>query len=161
MWLNISCLRVGAVRLALALVLALLVIPGYVVVPVLFANLDSRSLAGNLAGIIFHIDNRAILILLLALAAFWWGKSAGYWRWGLLLLLALLVALNEFGLRPEMEYLKQVMGPIDTVPATDPVRESFAVWHGISAVLHLLESLAAAILVALGPLRSGEMKCRP
>jgi len=134
----------------LALVLALLVVPGYVVAPVLFANLDSAAQAGHLAGIVFHAANRAILLLLIALALFWRGRSAGRWRWVMLSALLLLCGISEFVLSPHMQALKDAMGPIDALPKSDPQRVEFGIWHGVSAVIHLVSSLLAVLLVALG-----------
>jgi len=162
---SLACLRAGSVRLSLALVLALLVVPGYVVVPVLFTNLDSHALAGHLAGNIFHIVNRGILLLLLAVAAFWWKQSVGRWRWAMLAIVLCLVGVNEFLLSPVMENLKSAMGSIDVLPAGDPKRIEFGIWHGASVILHLLASLTAAVLVALGlPLgrsECGREHCKP
>ena len=153
--LSAACLRAGTIRLALALVLALLVVPGYIVAPVLFANLDSAAQAGHLAGSIFHVANRGILLLLVALALFWRGpssseQSAGRWRWIMLGALLLLCGLNEFVLSPHMQALKDAMGPIDALPEGDPQRVAFGMWHGISAVIHLAASLLAVVLTALG-----------
>jgi len=147
---SLSCLKVGAARLSLALVLALLVVPGFVVAPVLFANLDSRALAGHLAGIIFHMTNRGMLILLLAVALFWWKREAGRWRWMMLGAVACLVGVNEFVLSPMMEHLKSATGSIDALPSGDPQRAEFGRWHGISEVLHLLATFISTALVALG-----------
>jgi len=154
---SLACLRAGSVRLSLALVLALLVVPGYVVVPVLFASLDSHALAGHLAGNIFHITNRGILLLLLAVTAFWWKRGVGRWRWIMLVVVACLVGVNEFILAPAMETLKS----IDALSADDPKRIEFGIWHGVSVVLHLLASLAAAVLVALGGAGCGREHCKP
>ena len=153
--LSASCLRAGSIRLALALVLALLVVPGYVVAPVLFANLDSSAQAGQIAGLIFHVSNRGILILLVAVALFWWrassvGQCVGRWRWALLIGLLLLCGINEFGIAPHMQAMKDAMGPIDAIPEGGPGRAAFGMWHGISAVLHLIASLMAVLLTALG-----------
>jgi len=148
--LSAACIRAGSIRLALALVLALLVVPGYVVAPVLFANLDTSAQAGQLAGMIFHAANRGILLLLVALALFWRGRSAGRLRWALLAGLLLLCGINEFALSPHMQAMKEAMGPIDALPGNDPQRATFGMWHGISALLHLAESLLALILTALG-----------
>jgi len=138
------------VRLSLALLLALLVVPGFIVVLVLFANLGSHALAGHLAGIIFHLSNRGILILLLAIALFWWKREAGKWRWILLGAAASLVGSNELLLSPAMEHLKSAMGSIDALPPGDPGRAAFGMWHGASEVLHLLATLISVALVALG-----------
>ncbi|MDQ6971257.1 MAG: DUF4149 domain-containing protein [Mariprofundaceae bacterium] len=148
--LNVSCLRAGTVRLALALILALLVVPGYVVAPSLFAHLDSAAQAGALAGDIFHIANRALFLLIFAVALFWRGHEAGRWRWSLLGALLLLCLLSAFVLAPHMAALKEAMGPIDALPADDPARARFGLWHGVSALLHLAASLLAVGLVALG-----------
>jgi len=158
---SLACLRAGSVRLSLALVLALLVVPGYVVVPVLFASLDSHALAGHLAGNIFHISNRGILLLLLAVAVFWWKRGVGRWRWIILAVVACLVGLNEFLLSPVLETLKSAIGSIDALSADDPKRIEFGIWHGVSVVLHLLASLAAAVLVALGRSECGREHCKP
>jgi len=138
------------VRLSLALVLALLIVPGYVVAPVLFANLDSHALAGHLAGNIFHIANRGILLLLLAVTVFWWKRGVGRWHWAMLAVVACMVGLNEFLLSPAMETLKSAMGSIDALSASDPKRAEFGIWHGVSSILYLLAALAAVVLVALG-----------
>jgi len=153
-----SCLRAGSVRLSLALVLALLIVPGYVVVPVLFASLDSHALAGHLAGNIFHITNRGILLLLLAVTAFWWKRGVGRWRWIMLAVVACLVGVNEFLLSPVLETLKSAMGSIDVLPAGDPKRVEFGIWHGVVSILHLLATLAAAVLVWSG---CGREHCKP
>lgn len=152
-------------RLSLALVLALLAVPGYVLAPVLFSSLHSHAQAGHLAGIIFHIANRGALVLLLAVAAFWWKREAGRWRWMMLATVACLASVNEFLLSPLMEHLKLAMGSIDALPPGDPGRAEFGMWHGVSAILHLLATLVSAFMVALGlPLgRSGsrEDHCKP
>lgn len=137
-------------RLCLALVLALLVVPGYVVAPVLFTKLPTLAQAGNLAGIIFHIANRAILLLLVAVALFWRGRDAGRWRWLMLGGLLLLCGINEFVLAPHMQALKDAMGPIDALAKSDPRRVEFGMWHGISELLHIASSLLAVGLVVLG-----------
>jgi Domain of unknown function (DUF4149) len=149
-WLCADCLRAVAVRLCLALVLALLVVPGYVVAPVLFAKLPTLAQAGQIAGVIFHIANRAILLLLIAVALFWRGHNTGRWRWVMLGVLLLLCGINEFVLAPHMQSIKDAMGPIDALPKTDPQRTEFGMWHGISELLHMAASLMAAGLVGLG-----------
>ncbi|MDQ6992647.1 MAG: DUF4149 domain-containing protein [Mariprofundus sp.] len=149
-------MRVGALRICLALMLALLVVPGYIVAPALFAGAGSQALAGELAGTIFHISLLSLLFLAASVAAFWLRMEAGRSRWVLLLLLSLLVAINAFALAPIMAELKVQMGPIDLVAKEDPQRQLFGLYHGISAILHLLSSFIAIALVAIGPVRKGE-----
>jgi len=64
--------------------------------------------------------------------------------------LLLLCGINEFVLAPHMQAMKDAMGPIDALAKDDPQRAAFGMWHGVSAILHLAESLLAAGLVALG-----------
>ncbi len=148
-------MRIAASRLCLAMILALLVVPGYVVVPVLFARADSDAQAGMLAGHIFHLSNIAILLFAAALAFFWRRIATAptrstRWRWLLLIAVVGMVAINEFALAPVMADLKQQMGPIDEVSREDPQRKLFGMWHGISALLHMLAAAAAVVLVGLG-----------
>ena len=114
--------------------------------------------AGMLAGDIFHVANRTIVILVLAVATFWWRQGgAGRSSWLLLGLVLLLVVVNEWGITPVIEALKAQIGHgFDTLAKGDPLRVRFGTWHGISAVLHLITTLAAAWLVAAGGGRRGE-----
>jgi len=157
--MTVSCIRIGSIRLCLALMLGLLVVSGYVVAPVLFAHAGSTSLAGALAGDVFHIANRGVLVLAVAVAVFWLrmrksGADIGRLRWLLVVLVAALMAGNEFGIAPMIVELKAQMGSFDALAADDPQRQLFGLWHGVSAVMHLLASVCAAVLVALGALRS-------
>jgi hypothetical protein len=156
--LSASCLRAGALRLCLALLLGLLLVPGFVVAPVLFAKAGSTYEAGMLAGYIFHVANRTDVILAAAVAAFWW-RQGGTQRsaWVVLGLVLLLVAVNEWAITPVIEALKAQIGHgFDTLPKDDPLRVRFGAWHGVSAVLHLIATLGAAWLVATGGTRRGE-----
>jgi len=148
----------GAVRLCLALMLGLLVVSGYVVVPVLFAKAGSHALAGSLAGSVFHVADMGIILLAAAVTVFWLrmaksGMVIGRLRWSLLLLMAVLVVINEYGVTPVIVDLKTQMGPIDLVADDDPQRKMFGIWHGVSALVHMCAAISAALLVALGAAR--------
>ncbi len=150
-WISAACLRAGALRLALASMLGALVIPGYVVAPILFSHAPDRQIAGMLAGEVFHACNVAVLWFSLAVAAFYHRAGERRWRcWLPLLALAALVAVNVFFVSPTIEAIKQQAGAIDALSAQDPLRASFALWHGVSAFVHLGASLLAAWLVAIG-----------
>jgi hypothetical protein len=145
------------------LILGLLLVPGYVVTPVLFAGAASSEAAGMLAGQIFHLVNSGLLLLAAALAFFWFrmassGEGIGKVRWGLLFAVALLVAINEFALAPRIAEIKAHVGPIDQLAEHDPDRKLFGVWHGISASVHMLATACAALLVGLGARKAA---CRP
>jgi len=144
----------------MALMLGLLAVPGFVVAPTLFSVAVSRSLAGHLAGEIFHVSNLAVLVLSLLLAGFFWKSRVTGFIWCLVAVVIITVAVNEFYIARLIAELKFKMGPIDLVPADDPLHKSFSFWHGISATLHLAGTFAAAILVAIGP-ADREKSCSP
>jgi len=158
---SVDCIRMGSARLCLALVLGLLVVSGYVVVPVLFAKAGSHALAGSLAGSVFHVANMGIILLAAAVTVFWLrmaksGMVVGRLRWSLLLLMAVLVVINEYGVTPVIVDLKTQMGPIDLVADDDPQRKMFGIWHGVSALVHMCAAISAALLVALGAARQSQ-----
>lgn len=161
--MRIDCIRIGAVRVCLALMLGLLLVSGYVVTPILFDKADSAEMAGMLAGQLFHVANSGLLLLAVAVAFFWFrmasaGISIGKLRWLLLLAVALMVAVNEFALTPILADLKQQIGSISRAPENDPQRQLFGMWHGAASLLHLLTTLCAGLLVALG---TGPTSCKP
>ncbi|MDQ6964988.1 MAG: DUF4149 domain-containing protein [Mariprofundales bacterium] len=153
-------LQLAACRICLALMLGLLVVSGYVVAPQLFAHSSSRMVAGALAGHVFQLANSALLLLALACATFWMRLRSsavviGRLRWSLLGAVALLVAINQWGVSPQMEALKELMPQgYDALSATDPLRHRFATLHGISAVIHLIASLLTVTLVGIGSTES-------
>jgi len=148
--MKIECLRGVAVRLVLALMLGLLVVAGYVVAPILFAKAGSSHEAGRLAGEIFHVVNNSVIIMAVAVGAFWLRmKSIPMLSWSLLLILASLAGINEYGVSPIIAELKLAAGPIDQLAEGDPLRAKFGMWHGVSAGLHMLAAIASAILVML------------
>ena len=68
--MKLECIRIGATRICLALMLGLLLVMGYVVTPVLFASAGSVEIAGLLAGKLFHVANSGLLLLAVAVALF-------------------------------------------------------------------------------------------
>ncbi|MDQ6955205.1 MAG: DUF4149 domain-containing protein [Mariprofundaceae bacterium] len=154
--ISVHCIRMGAIRLCVAMILGLLLVPAYIVAPILFAQADSSAQAGMLAGHIFHMANIGVLFLAAAVASFWVRScTVGYLNWALLLLTVLLVSVNEFAVSPLMQALKDSAGAIDLLDKDDPQRVSFGIYHGISAVFHLLASLMSALLVAFGGVLGG------
>jgi len=151
MALSANCFRMGAIRFCLAMMLGLLLVSGYVVAPVLFAKAESSMMAGMLAGHIFHVANVGVLFLMAAVAAFWMRLgSVGRLNWILLLLVGVFVAGNEFILSPMMQALKDTAGAMDALPKDDPQRLQFGLYHGVTAIMHLIASGMAVLLVALG-----------
>lgn len=158
--MRVECIRIGSVRLTLALMLGLLVVPGFVVAPVLFDKAGSVALAGALAGQVFHVANLGLMLLSAAVIVFWLrmrsaGMQIGRLRWGLLALLVLLVVTNEYTISPILAELKVQIASLDVVAEEHPLRKQFGMWHGVSATVHLVAAIAAAAMVALGPSKVG------
>ena len=124
---------------------------GYLAVPILFASLPDKQLAGNIAGEMFRVSGYLQLFaaggLLLA------GLAAGSWHSGhrrALIIALVMVAMNAaslFGIQPYMADLKLQALPLSVMESA--LRDSFALWHGVSSALYLGQSLLAAWLLLL------------
>jgi len=121
---------------------------GLMVVPLLFASIDDRALAGRLAGELFTVESYLGLACGAALLAFSAaeGRWPGFSGWIVLAMVGL-IALGEFGLQPEMATLKQ-QGLAES-PAFDRL-------HGIASVLYLGNCLLGLTLVLFerGPVQT-------
>jgi len=122
---------------------------GYLVAPTLFASLNDRQLAGLLAGKLFALIGWVGLGcaagLLLFLVGRWGGqliRRAVFW---LVLVMAVLAAISQFGIQPLMLQLKADALPREVMESV--LRDRFATWHGISSILYLVESLLGLWLV--------------
>jgi hypothetical protein len=118
---------------------------GYMVAPALFANLDDRTLAGSLAGVMFDIVAYVglacggLLLLFNQLRA---GQRTFNWRALVLLAMLLLVAVGQFYLAPMIADLR-TRGLVDA--------PEFARLHGVAAVAYLFTSLLGLVLVITQP----------
>jgi Domain of unknown function (DUF4149) len=131
--------------LVLALLAGLLLTVGGLVAPTLFAVLDDRALAGQIAGQLFH-ETTVVTIALVAVAlALGRGQPATRTDRGLALAPAVLLGLSEWGMHPLIAAEKFAHG---THTAT------FAVLHGASSLLYAVATVAAvAALVRAVPTR--------
>jgi hypothetical protein len=128
-----------APRLILALWSGGLVTIGAVVAPTLFATLDDRRLAGQIAGSLFRVATfGSLLLCLLLLLAERRGQVSRPTRRQLVgrLAPALLLAASEWGVRPLLEAARAAGGSGSA---------AFAAWHGVSTLLYVA---ASAWLVA-------------
>lgn len=122
---------------------------GYLVAPTLFSALSDRSLAGSLVGRMFSlvawigIGSAAYLLLFLALRLGWRAFRSGlFW---MVLVLLLCTMAGQFGIQPVMAELKASAWPREVMDSL--TRDRFAVWHGVSSVLYLFQSLLGIALV--------------
>ncbi len=137
----------AVLRLAASLWAGGLWVIGYLVAPTLFALLDDRQLAGEIAGWMFErvawlglacaAPMLAAIVLLRARAVL------PRWLLPVVLALSALSALQLFYLQPTMHAIKLAGG------------QSFGLWHGVSSALYLLQSLLAAGPVLAAPRRTG------
>lgn len=128
---------------------------GYLAVPILFATLDDRMLAGMLAGKMFtamSFIGLAAGSALLVMAVMTSARPLSQWRVRLLLLMLLLVAVGEFLLQPMMAGLKA-----DGLLEGSEAASRFAMLHGIASILYLINSLSGlALLILYARLKAGE-----
>jgi len=121
---------------------------GYLVVPTLFYTLGNNVLAGQIAGSLFSVSGWASLAAGGYLALFLLVRQRRAWKtlalW-LVVLMLILTAVMLFGIQPMMAQMKLDALPLDVM--NSPLRDRFALWHGISSSLYLLESCLALGLV--------------
>ena len=121
---------------------------GYLAVPILFAHLDDRLLAGALAGRMFTALSYAGLVAGLSLLVIIALRREARWRrsrLAMVMLMVVLVAIGEFAIQPVMADLKSHGLLTGSAQAA-----SFAIWHGVASILYLLNSLLGLVVVALG-----------
>jgi len=116
---------------------------GYVVAPTLFAQLDSQT-AGRIAGELFTIvawlSMACGALLFLVLRRNTHSNSSTILKSRLIPLMMTLIGASEWIVRPMMEAAR--------LPDGTP-GDGFGLWHGVSALLYLLASLLAIVLVAV------------
>lgn len=141
-----STANIGIVldRVLLALWIGALWTVGFLVAPVLFAELD-RSTAGTVAGILFHYLNYAGLLI----GAFLFLRN----RLGavrpaapaLLLVLVLgSILISEFGLAPQIAALREAGFAAGSAEAA-----RFGRLHGAASLLYVLNALFGLVLLAV------------
>ncbi|MEQ1664033.1 MAG: DUF4149 domain-containing protein [Bdellovibrionales bacterium] len=123
---------------------------GYVVTPIIFSTLTDRTLAGDLAGKIFSGTAWvgivcAIYLLLLQLQQV--GKKAFSQRYfRMIVFMLILILAGHFAIQPILANLKAQALPLEVMKST--FSEQFSMWHRISSVLFLIQSLLGVALVA-------------
>jgi hypothetical protein len=121
---------------------------GYLV-PVLFQSLESRQLAGMLAGQMFTIlayvgMGSALYLLIHRLVRFGTTALKQWFFWVVLLMLFLTLA-GQFGIQPILGGLKAQALPVDVMQSI--FADRFKTWHGVASIAYLIESLLGLVLV--------------
>jgi MFS family permease len=118
---------------------------GYIAVPTLFSLIEDKTVAGSLAGQMFHIMSYIGLVCgsLLLISVF--VRNRLQWQVWLLILMLVLVASSEFIIQPMMETLK-AQGLVEG----SPTKKQFGILHGVASSLYLIVSLCGLSLVMFG-----------
>ena len=118
---------------------------GFVVAPLLFAELDDRVLAGTLAGAIFHVMAYAAMACAVCLLVIGWLRRGQrrFLVWQSWVIVAMLgfTALGEFLLAPWIAQLR-------AAGLTESAR--FAQAHGLASALYLVNCVLGLVLVSSG-----------
>ncbi len=117
---------------------------GYLVLPILFATLDDRVMAGMLAGKMLMTVNYLGLVCgsTLLISSLYANRWRPDWRVILLAVMLLLVAILTFWIQPMMAEIKaqgMVFGSLQ--------HQQFGRLHGISSAIYLVISLCGLGLV--------------
>ena len=135
-------LHSAAERILLTLWVGSLWVAGFIVAPLLFAELDDRALAGSLAGSLFTVTSYLGLCcgtLLLVFNGLIF--RAVNWRAIVLISMLLLVVIGQFVITPMVVELR-------AQGLTDSAR--FGQLHGVASVLFIITSVLGLLLVAAG-----------
>lgn len=122
---------------------------GYVAAPALFASLDDKQLAGNLAGRLFELGAWIGIVAAVYLLVYRIARDGGaalktLFFWVVALMLAL-TAASHFGIAPLLQSLKDQAMPQAVMQSV--FADRFARWHGVSSIVYLIQSALALLLV--------------
>jgi len=125
---------------------------GYLVAPVLFDQLQNPAQAGQIAGTLFTFMSWFGLASVLVLSVIYSFLDRAKWRFLVLLLIAVFVAISLFYLTPEIAGLRDMAG--GAIEKGTEIHKRFALLHGIASGLYLLVSLLGLLLVIRQPERA-------
>ena len=136
---------------------------GYLVAPTLFAVLESRTVAGTVAGRLFH--TQAWLSLVCGVLLVWLAtaliartgdaqiaRSYRGLRW-LAVAMMVCVLIGTFGLQPFMADLRAQAEAAGVEIGQSAFAARFGMLHGISSGIYLLQSLLGVALIWRQPVR--------
>ncbi|MDR3397454.1 MAG: DUF4149 domain-containing protein [Pandoraea sp.] len=136
---------------------------GYIVAPTLFAVLESRTVAGTVAGRLFH--TQAWLSLVCGVLLVWLttavisrtgdARAARTYRGLRWLAVAMMVCvlISWFGLQPFMADLRAQAEASGVEIGQSPLAARFGMLHGVSSGIYLLQSLLGIALIWRQPVR--------
>jgi len=124
---------------------------GYIVAPTLFATLEDRSLAGTLAGRMFHIEAWVSIVCAVLLAVLVARAGSAFdarQRRHILIVIGVMLLctlVSHFGIQPYMAELRAAAGP--GAGMTGEIQARFGRLHGVSSAIYMLQSVFGLVLV--------------
>lgn len=120
---------------------------GYLAAPTLFATLSDRVLAGTVAGSLFRSEAWLSLACGIVLLILQKRNASALTKRHIMLIAAMMLCtlVGYFGLQPFMAALREAAGPSGVMASA--VHQQFAMLHGVSMVIYLIESLLGAWLI--------------
>lgn len=122
---------------------------GYLAAPVLFAALDDKQLAGNLAGRLFDwmawIGIAAAAYLIVYRVARDGGAALKTLFFWIVAAMLGLILVAQFGVQPILQSLKDQAMPQAVMQSV--FADRFRHWHGVSSILYLIQSALGLVLV--------------
>lgn len=122
---------------------------GYLAVPVLFNAQPDKQLAGMLAGEMFVVLGYLGMVcgayLLIHRVSTFGSAAMRQTSFRVIAAMLLITLAMQFGIQPLMAGLKAQALPLEVMHSA--FADSFKMWHGISSILYLIESLLGAVLV--------------
>lgn len=122
---------------------------GYLAVPILFYAQPDRQLAGMLAGKLFETLGYVGILCGIYLLLHRWlvagkqiARDISAW---LIIVMLCITLVTQFTIQPLMADMKSQALPLEVMQSAFAGR--FKMWHGISSILHMIESLLGAWLV--------------
>jgi hypothetical protein len=139
----------GARRLVATLWVGSLWAIGYVAAPTLFANADG-TLAGQMVGHLLRTEAWVSIVcalLMLVLLRLARGMDAGVRRslYKIVACMLLCTLVVYLGLQPIMAQMRDAAGPAGI--RNSPMWTRFAILHGVSQLVYVIESVLGAVLV--------------
>lgn len=119
---------------------------GYLAVPILFHAQPDRQLAGMLAGEMFTaVGYLGIVCGSYLLMRVRFGRHPAPRPFWVIVSMLLITLLLQFGIQPMMTAMKTQVLPLDVMHS--PLADRFKLWHGISSIAYLLQSLLGGYLL--------------
>ena len=145
-------------RLLLTLWIGSMWTVGFIVAPVLFNTLDDRMLAGNISGKLFTtvstIGIGSAVTLIILYAREYKQQVWANWSFRFVVMMLLVTLAGEFGITPLMQDIKNSAGT--ALQKGTEAHSRFAVLHGISSSLFLLNSVAGLLLIVRNTVLTGK-----